>query len=274
MPGEPENMAYVTCLREGTVAHINVNWLAPVKVRQTLIGGSRQMIVYDDLEPSEKVKVYDKGVTSVGDREQRDELRVGYRTGDMWAPQLAATRGAARRGRTFRRLHRDRRHADHRRPRRAGASSSCSRRRPARCARAGARSSSSWSGSRHDPVPRSAGPEPGAGARARGRVRAGDATAGSSCSGAEVEAFEAEFAAYCGTRYAVAVNSGTSALHLALLAAGIGPGDEVITTPMTFVATVAAILYAGATAGAGRTSTRTRARSTRRQVERVIGAAD
>lgn len=64
--------------------------------------------------------------------------------------------------------------------------------------------------------------------------------------GPEVEAFEAEFAAYCGTRHAVAVNTGTSALHLALLAAGIGPGDQVITTPMTFVATVAAILYAGA----------------------------
>ena len=65
--------------------------------------------------------------------------------------------------------------------------------------------------------------------------------------GPEVEAFEAEFAALCGTRFAVAVSSGTSALHLALLASGIGPGDEVITTPMTFVATVAAILYAGAT---------------------------
>jgi dTDP-4-amino-4,6-dideoxygalactose transaminase len=64
--------------------------------------------------------------------------------------------------------------------------------------------------------------------------------------GEEVEAFEERFAAYCGTRYAVAVNSGTSALHLALLAAGIEPGDEVITTPMTFVATVAAVLYAGA----------------------------
>jgi dTDP-4-amino-4,6-dideoxygalactose transaminase len=65
--------------------------------------------------------------------------------------------------------------------------------------------------------------------------------------GPEVEAFEAELAAFCGTRFAVAVSSGTAALHLALLAAGIGPGDEVITTSMTFVATVAAILYAGAT---------------------------
>ena len=64
--------------------------------------------------------------------------------------------------------------------------------------------------------------------------------------GEEVEAFEEQFAAYCGTRHAIAVSSGTSALHMALLAAGIGPGDEVITTPMTFVATVAAILYAGA----------------------------
>ncbi len=65
--------------------------------------------------------------------------------------------------------------------------------------------------------------------------------------GQEVEAFENEFAAYCGVEHAVAVNSGTSALHLALLSAGIGAGDEVITTPMTFVATTAAILYAGAT---------------------------
>lgn len=66
--------------------------------------------------------------------------------------------------------------------------------------------------------------------------------------GEEVAAFEHEFALYCGTRHAVAVNSGTSALHLALLAAGIGPGDEVITTPFTFVATVAAIRYTGARA--------------------------
>lgn len=61
--------------------------------------------------------------------------------------------------------------------------------------------------------------------------------------GSEVAAFEEEFAAYCGARYGVAVNSGTSALHLALLSAGIGPGDEVITVPFTFVATVAAICY-------------------------------
>jgi dTDP-4-amino-4,6-dideoxygalactose transaminase len=65
--------------------------------------------------------------------------------------------------------------------------------------------------------------------------------------GAPVEAFERDFASFCGVRHAIAVNSGTSALHLALLAAGIGEGDEVITVPMTFVATVAATLYAGAT---------------------------
>ena len=64
--------------------------------------------------------------------------------------------------------------------------------------------------------------------------------------GTEVAAFEEEFAAYSGTAYGIAVNTGTSALHLALLAAGVGPGDEVITVPMTFVATAAAICYTGA----------------------------
>jgi dTDP-4-amino-4,6-dideoxygalactose transaminase len=65
--------------------------------------------------------------------------------------------------------------------------------------------------------------------------------------GDAVEAFEEKFSAYCNVEHAVALNSGTSALHLALLAAGIGPGDEVITVSMTFVATTAAVLYAGAT---------------------------
>jgi dTDP-4-amino-4,6-dideoxygalactose transaminase len=65
--------------------------------------------------------------------------------------------------------------------------------------------------------------------------------------GPEVAAFETEFASYCGATHAVAVNSGTSALHLALLSAGVGPGDEVITVPYTFVATVATIRYTGAT---------------------------
>jgi dTDP-4-amino-4,6-dideoxygalactose transaminase len=64
--------------------------------------------------------------------------------------------------------------------------------------------------------------------------------------GPEVEDFELAFAAYCGTSEAIGVNSGTSALHLALLACGVGPGDEVITVPFTFVATVSAVMYAGA----------------------------
>lgn len=69
---------------------------------------------------------------------------------------------------------------------------------------------------------------------------------GSYVLGEEVAAFEREFAAYCGTRHAIAVNSGTSALHLALLAAGVGPGDEVVTVPFTFVATASAICMTGA----------------------------
>ncbi len=63
--GEPENIAYLTLFFDDRlIAHVHVNWLAPVKVRRTLIGGSSKMIVYDDLEPSEKIKVYDKGVTA------------------------------------------------------------------------------------------------------------------------------------------------------------------------------------------------------------------
>ena len=75
------------------IAHINVNWLSPVKVRSTLIGGSQKMIVYDDLEPSEKVKVYDKGMTVNGSPEALYKMLIGYRSGDMCAPQLEAAEG-------------------------------------------------------------------------------------------------------------------------------------------------------------------------------------
>jgi len=91
-PGTPENLAYITLFYDsGTIAHANVSWLAPVKVRQILVGGSKKMITYDDLEPSEKIKIYDKGVSFTDDPKQIQEMRVGYRTGDMWAPKLAVT---------------------------------------------------------------------------------------------------------------------------------------------------------------------------------------
>ena len=89
--GQPEDVAFMTCyFSNELIAHFHVNWLAPVKIRRTLIGGSLKMIVYDDLEPSEKVKVYDKGIT-LNEPEGVYKLMVGYRTGDMWAPQLATT---------------------------------------------------------------------------------------------------------------------------------------------------------------------------------------
>lgn len=90
--GTPENLAFITLFYDsGTIAHTNVSWLAPVKVRQILIGGSNKMITYDDLEPSEKVKIYDKGVSFTDDPKQIQQMRIGYRLGDMWAPQLDAT---------------------------------------------------------------------------------------------------------------------------------------------------------------------------------------
>jgi predicted dehydrogenase len=89
--GTPENMAHIALFFESScIAHINVNWLSPVKVRQTLIGGSRKMIVYDDVESAEKIKVYDKGITVNGSAEKAHQLRIGYRAGDMWAPHLPA----------------------------------------------------------------------------------------------------------------------------------------------------------------------------------------
>ncbi len=94
---QPENIAYLTLFyADNVIAHTHVNWLAPVKLRQTLIGGSAKMIVYNDLEPSEKIKVYDKGVTLETDLAGIYQMRVGYRTGDMWAPQLDQTEALSR----------------------------------------------------------------------------------------------------------------------------------------------------------------------------------
>jgi predicted dehydrogenase len=87
--GGTENLAYITMFFEkNLIAHVNVNWLSPVKVRRTLVGGSKQMIVYDDMEASEKVKVYDKGITVNGTSDSLYKALVGYRSGDMFAPQL------------------------------------------------------------------------------------------------------------------------------------------------------------------------------------------
>ncbi len=83
-----EDVAFMTLyFPEKIIAHINVNWLSPVKVRTTLIGGEKRMLVWNDLEADEKVKVYDKGV-KITNREGVYDLLVNYRSGDMWAPQL------------------------------------------------------------------------------------------------------------------------------------------------------------------------------------------
>ena len=86
-----EDLAYITIyFRNSIIAHINVNWLSPVKVRTTLIGGEKKMLVWNDLEADEKIKVYDKGVDITNGQSVR-ELLVSYRSGDMWSPKVEQT---------------------------------------------------------------------------------------------------------------------------------------------------------------------------------------
>lgn len=90
-----ENIAYLTVnFDNDIIAHFHVNWLAPVKIRTVLIGGTKSMILYDDMQTSEKVKVYDKGI-EVKTKEGVYETLVQYRTGDMYAPKLDQTEALA-----------------------------------------------------------------------------------------------------------------------------------------------------------------------------------
>ena len=86
-----EDLAYITIhYGDKTIAHMNVNWLSPVKVRTTLIGGEKKMLVWNDLDADEKIKVYDKGVEIQNGQGVRD-LLVSYRSGDMWSPKVEQT---------------------------------------------------------------------------------------------------------------------------------------------------------------------------------------
>ncbi|MBZ5626389.1 MAG: gfo/Idh/MocA family oxidoreductase, partial [Acidobacteriia bacterium] len=92
VPGQPENIAFLTLFfQDNLIAHLHLNWISPVKVRRTLIGASQKMIVYDDMEVTEKVKVYDKGITVAPNLDSLYRINVSYRTGDMWAPNVPVT---------------------------------------------------------------------------------------------------------------------------------------------------------------------------------------
>jgi predicted dehydrogenase len=98
-----ENVAYITVhFASGFLGHFHVNWLAPVKIRRMLLGGRQRLLVFDDMDPSEKVRVYDKGVDfNRQDGETREEILVSYRTGDMFAPKLDRSEALALAAREF-----------------------------------------------------------------------------------------------------------------------------------------------------------------------------
>lgn len=84
-----EDVAFITVyFPKRIIAHVNVNWLSPVKVRTTLIGGEKKMLVWNDLEADEKLRIYDKGVSMSTNPSNLHQLLVSYRSGDMWAPQV------------------------------------------------------------------------------------------------------------------------------------------------------------------------------------------
>src|SRR4029079_4842486 len=90
------DMAFITVYFPGEIiAHINVNWLSPVKVRTTLIGGKDKMLFWNDLEADEKIKIYDKGVQMTSNQNPQGvyDLLVSYRSGDVWAPKVQQTEG-------------------------------------------------------------------------------------------------------------------------------------------------------------------------------------
>lgn len=92
--GKPENIGFITLnFKNNFIAHINVNWLSPVKIRQTLLAGSKKMIVYNDIEPSEKIKIYNKGIT---ENWKREKMLISYRTGDSVIPRLDNTEALSR----------------------------------------------------------------------------------------------------------------------------------------------------------------------------------
>ncbi|MCC6544629.1 MAG: Gfo/Idh/MocA family oxidoreductase [Nitrospirae bacterium] len=83
-----EDIAYITVqFSNNVISHFNVNWLSPVKIRMTLIGGEKKMLVWNDLSADEKIRIYDKGI-EVSNREGIYDMLVSYRTGDMWAPKV------------------------------------------------------------------------------------------------------------------------------------------------------------------------------------------
>lgn len=91
LDGQPEYAAFLTVFFGNMIGHINVNWLSPVKIRRTLVGGANQMIVYDDLETSEKIKLYDKGISVTETPDDVRKLLISYRSGDLWSPKVDET---------------------------------------------------------------------------------------------------------------------------------------------------------------------------------------
>ena len=254
-PGEPENIAYLTLFFDEQPDRAHPRQLA--RAGEGAPDADRRQPQDDRLRRS-RAEREDQGLrqghhastaTAHGNGEQRYQMLVGYRTGDMWAPQLDMTEALSVEAQHFVACIEQRPDADRPTATPACAWSASSRPRRSRCAERGRVVELDTSrGAPHDSVSRSESAVP---RRIKPEI---DAAVARVLESGAVRARRGSRRVRAGVRRAtaapthgIAVNTGTSALHLALLAAGVGPGDEVITVPFTFVATVAAIGYTGAT---------------------------
>jgi dTDP-4-amino-4,6-dideoxygalactose transaminase/predicted dehydrogenase len=254
---------------DGCVAHVDLSWLAPTKLRQTLVVGDRKMVVYDDTSP-EQMRVFDRGVDFIEPR-TFGEFQLSYRAGDVLSPHLPPDEPLRLEIEDFAQAIRSRGrprsdadfglevvrmvvaaetslNEDGRTVALDDAETAAPPPPPARDPGAAPRRPRiSSTPERPEVVPlvdvkRSLSPlRPALKDRLELLAREGDFTLGR-----ELAAFEREFAGYCGTKGCVGVSDGTAALALALAALDVGPGDEVVTTPATFIGTVEAILATGA----------------------------
>ena len=259
------SLGYVTMtMPDAAVAHVHLSWLSPVKIRSFVIGGSDRHLVWNDTDPAQRISLYERGidVASLKGPDARREQMVQYRIGDMLAPALPEAEALQGVVREFAAAIREGRAplTDGHAGVRVLDILEATHRSLASDGALGAGVDTDMSA----PIPLVDLSWQHAQIVATGSPRLQEAmAAGQFIGGGEVADFEREYAQCCGVAHCVGVANGTDAIEIALQAAGIGPGDEVVVPANTFIATIEGVLAVGAWLGSSTLTATTSSTSAR-----------